>query len=86
MCKYCDCDNYEKCSIVGYIPIGFCCSLCKFYEEHKACVHEEEQEIPKPEATIKLIKSEIKNNNLMVTLEKEGKQFELKIDLLAYLK
>ena len=28
MCNFCECDNIEQCSIVGKIPIGFCCENC----------------------------------------------------------
>ncbi|MEJ2250551.1 MAG: hypothetical protein P8Y97_12975 [Candidatus Lokiarchaeota archaeon] len=38
MCNVCDCEEYEKCSIVGYIPLGFCCPKCNFYEAEGACV------------------------------------------------
>lgn len=86
MCKSCDCDNYEKCSIVGYMPIGYCCSLCNQYEEHKTCINEEDKEIPVSGSVIKLIKSEIKDNDLFIIIEKEGKEFKLRIDLKTYLK
>jgi hypothetical protein len=33
MCNNCYCENYEKCSIVGYQPFGFCCNLCVYYDE-----------------------------------------------------
>jgi len=67
------------------MPIGYCCSLCNQYEEHKACKHEDEL-IPESKKDITLLKSEIKENLLHVTLEKEGKEFKLKIDLNSYLK
>jgi hypothetical protein len=38
MCNDCECDNYEKCSIVGNIPLGFCCPECKFYEGENSCL------------------------------------------------
>lgn len=37
MCNNCQCDNYEKCSIVGQIPTGFCCPNCDFYVDGTAC-------------------------------------------------
>ena len=85
MCKNCDCDNYEKCSIVGYMPIGFCCSLCNQYIELQPCVHEEIKIAKTLEGKVKLIKSEIKDNLLIVFIEKEGKEIKLKIDLKSYL-
>ena len=86
MCKHCDCDNIEKCSIVGYMPIGYCCSLCNHYEENQACIHEPEEEVLPTDVKIKLIKSEIKNNEIFVKIEKDGREFQLKIDLRPYLK
>ncbi len=37
MCNNCDCENYDLCSIVGSIPVGFCCPKCNFYNEDKTC-------------------------------------------------
>jgi hypothetical protein len=37
MCNKCDCENSEKCSIVGYQPYGACCSLCVYYDEAHTC-------------------------------------------------
>ncbi len=31
MCNNCECENQEKCSIVGYMPTGYCCHLCVYY-------------------------------------------------------
>lgn len=42
MCNYCECDNADKCSIVGNIPIGFCCPNCVYYEGEKACKRSKE--------------------------------------------
>jgi len=38
MCNGCDCENYEKCSIVGYLPVGYCCPKCTFYNEGHECL------------------------------------------------
>ncbi|MHA1291346.1 MAG: hypothetical protein ACTSQJ_01610 [Promethearchaeota archaeon] len=37
MCNQCMCENYDRCSIVGYMPRGFCCSKCDFYSEENKC-------------------------------------------------
>jgi hypothetical protein len=37
VCNSCQCENYEKCSIVGQIPIGFCCPQCSYYIDGTAC-------------------------------------------------
>ena len=39
MCNNCECDNYDKCSIVGNIPLGFCCPKCNFYNEEHTCLN-----------------------------------------------
>jgi len=38
MCNDCNCEEYLKCSIVGHIPIGFCCPKCDFYVEEGVCL------------------------------------------------
>jgi len=38
MCKNCSCKNYYKCSIVGYTPIGFCCTFCINYTTELTCL------------------------------------------------
>ncbi len=39
MCNSCNCsqDAYDRCSIVGYQPIAFCCELCVGYENRHSC-------------------------------------------------
>jgi hypothetical protein len=37
MCNNCDCENYEKCSIVGHLPYGTCCPECRYYDEKHSC-------------------------------------------------
>ena len=37
MCNNCDCENYDKCSIVGYINFGSCCHNCFYYDEMHSC-------------------------------------------------
>ncbi|TFG16812.1 MAG: hypothetical protein EU531_05235 [Promethearchaeota archaeon] len=37
MCNNCDCENYERCSIVGYLPYGVCCPNCVKYDEVHTC-------------------------------------------------
>ena len=39
MCNKCECDNIDKCSIVGNIPLGFCCPKCNFYNEDHTCLN-----------------------------------------------
>lgn len=39
MCNNCNCtqDAYDHCSIVGYMSLGHCCSLCAGYQERMTC-------------------------------------------------
>ena len=37
MCNDCNCENSYMCSIVGNIPIGFCCPKCNYYEGEHTC-------------------------------------------------
>ncbi|MHA1669693.1 MAG: hypothetical protein ACTSV5_03845 [Promethearchaeota archaeon] len=41
MCNQCKCSNdmYDRCSIVGSIPINFCCEQCVDYENRHSCEH-----------------------------------------------
>ena len=41
MCNQCQCSNdkYDVCSIVGYMPINFCCEQCIGYENRHSCEH-----------------------------------------------
>ena len=51
MCN-CDCENQERCSIVGYFPVGYCCPKCVFNENREVCfefemnVNFDREEIP----------------------------------------
>ncbi len=37
MCNMCHCEMSDRCSIIGNIPIGFCCEKCDYYVEGTAC-------------------------------------------------
>jgi len=39
MCNYCECEEFEKCSIVGYLPYRFCCENCMKCIEKQACIN-----------------------------------------------
>ncbi len=80
MCNNCNCDNYNKCSIVGYLPIGFCCSYCIIYDEHHICLNIEKTTQEEAEE-IKLISSSIEKNLLRVVIKQKGKEIPIYIDL-----
>ena len=92
MCNNCNCDNYDKCSIVGYMPIGFCCSKCYLYDEEHTCLNTKTRRTSKlsiDEATIaeelKLVSTSIENGILKVELGEKEKKKEIYIDLQKHL-
>jgi len=91
MCNNCNCDGYDKCSIVGYLPIGFCCSHCYLYNETHTCLltktkHLAEETISKvSEGEFKLISSSIEGSLLRVVIDNKGKEIPIYIDLKKHL-
>ena len=91
MCNNCNCDAYDKCSIVGYLPIGFCCSHCYLYNEAHTCLltktkRMEEETISKvSEGEFKLISSSIEGSLLRVVIEDKGEEIPIYIDLKKHL-
>ncbi len=91
MCNNCNCDGYDRCSIVGYLPIGFCCSHCFLYDETHTCLltkttHLEEKTISKvSEVEFKLISSSIEGSLLRVVIEAKGEELPIYIDLKKHL-
>ena len=86
MCKECSCDNLEKCSIIGFMPIGFCCENCNLFIDE--CLCENIKEITQLEITekeIKLIHALIEGENLKVVIEQGGKRIPLHFDLSKFL-
>ena len=29
MCNKCECENMDQCSIIGYMPVDYCCENCQ---------------------------------------------------------
>lgn len=92
MCQNCNCDFFEKCSIVGYMPIGFCCEHCYLYDEYRTCLKSKTKVGEKLEpdleklGEIKLIDSSIEGNLLKVVIKhKDRKEKTLLIDLKKHL-
>jgi hypothetical protein len=91
MCNNCNCDGYNKCSIVGYLPFGFCCSHCFLYNETHTCLstktkHLEENSVSKGiEGELKLISSSIEGSFLRVVIENKGEEIPIDIDLKKHL-
>ena len=90
MCNNCNCDGYDRCSIVGYFPVGFCCSNCYLYDEHHTCLENQLKKQPSEPSRftpveLKLINASIEGDMLKVTIEQEGNQIPLIINLKKYL-
>ena len=89
MCKECSCDNYEKCSIVGFMPMGFCCENCILGNNEDAC----NNIASKVETTtskvlnnkMKLLHTSIEGEILKVIIEYKGKKIPIHFDLKKYL-
>jgi len=92
MCQNCNCDFFDRCSIVGYMPIGFCCENCYLYDEYQTCLKSktkvEEEKEPRIESVreIKLLNASIDGELLKVRITQTGeKEKTLLIDLKKYL-
>ena len=89
MCKQCSCYNYEKCSIVGFIPVGFCCELCILFSNENVCdnitckIETSTSEII--EGKIKLVHASIEGEFLKVVIEHKGKKIPLHFNVKDYL-
>ncbi|MFX1377415.1 MAG: hypothetical protein ACFFA0_16575 [Promethearchaeota archaeon] len=92
MCQNCNCDFFDRCSIVGYMPIGFCCENCYLYDKNATCLKSQskiEQE-KKPGTQrleeIKLVNASIEGELLKIVITQKGeKEKTLYIDLKNYL-
>jgi len=92
MCQNCNCDFFDRCSIVGYMPVGFCCENCYLYDEYNTCLksktHSKAEVEEKADllGEIKLISASIEGELLKVKIEHmDEKEKTLYIDLKKYL-
>ncbi len=92
VCDKCNCDFFDRCSIVDYMPIGFCCEKCLLYNEFTTCLNlktlskEEVEKKTENVGEIKLISTTIEGEFLKVIIEhKDEKEKTLFIDLKKYL-
>ena len=88
MCQNCNCDFFDRCSIVGYMPIGFCCENCFLYDSQTTCLKSKSKSKEEIEVgDIKLISALIEGQLLKVVIEHQEKEEKtLLIDLKKYLK
>ena len=92
MCNNCNCENYDKCSIVGFMPIGFCCSECYLYDVNHTCLKTKtKRKAPLSEVDeerrkeLRPISTSIENGILKVVLGEKDKKKEIYIDLQKHL-
>ncbi|MFX1314548.1 MAG: hypothetical protein ACFE9T_01690 [Promethearchaeota archaeon] len=83
MCNNCNCDAFDKCSIVGYMPVGFCCSNCVLYDEAHTCLTSKSKpkQGVKELENIKPISTTIEDGLLKVVIKKKKKEIPIYIDL-----
>lgn len=88
MCNNCNCNNYEQCSIVGYMPVGFCCSKCQLYDEAHTCLKTKtKREVLNTEEAVERleeltpISTSIEDGILKVEIGVKDKKKEIYIDL-----
>ena len=89
MCDKCNCDFFEKCSIVGFMPVGFCCEKCNLYDEYCTCLKskskEEDELLEKKYKDIKLVGASIEGQFLRVIIaDQKEEEKTLLIDLKKY--
>lgn len=87
MCQNCNCDFFDRCSIVGYMPMGFCCENCALYDKYTTCLKSKSKNKGETEVgDIKLISALIEGQLLKVVIEPQEKEEKtLVIDLKKYL-
>jgi len=78
MCNNCNCEAYDQCSIVGYMPVGFCCTKCILYDEEHTCLR---ASIKGKVSKIEPISTKIEDGVLKVVVMKDEKEIPLVIDL-----
>lgn len=85
MCNNCNCENYDKCSIVGYMPAGFCCSNCYLYDENHTCLKTKTRRLTDAQKEeieqIRPLSTSIENGILKVVIGKKGEKIPIFIDL-----
>ena len=78
MCNNCNCEAYDQCSIVGYMPVGFCCTKCYLYNEVHTCL---ESRTKGKVSKIEPVSATIEDGVLKVVVRKDDKEVPLVIDL-----
>ncbi len=92
MCNNCNCEGYDRCSIVGYMPVGFCCSKCQLYDAQHTCLNTKTQrketlseEDKEKMEELRPVSTTIEDGILKVVIGKKDKEKEIYIDLQKHL-
>ena len=93
MCQNCNCDFFDRCSIVGYMPIGFCCENCYLYDKNTTCLKSKSKSEEEDTAATEVIEeltlesATIERDLLKIIIsQKDGEEKTIYIDLKKYLK
>lgn len=93
MCHNCNCEFFDRCSIVGYMPVGFCCEKCYLHNEHHTCLHSGGKSEEEDEAGVEVIEEiTLKDTSLegellkIVISQKDGEEKTIYFDLKKHLK
>lgn len=85
MCNNCNCDAYDRCSIVGYMPVGFCCSKCVLYDENHTCLKMKAKHVESNEEEeadhFQPISTTIEDGLLKVVISKKDREIPIVIDI-----
>ncbi|MFX1395055.1 MAG: hypothetical protein ACFFAH_15995 [Promethearchaeota archaeon] len=80
MVDNCNCQNIDRCSIIGYLPAGFDCPYFRPMYAESTFESTVSNLITVTEEMVPL-KTSIKGGILKVVIKKEGKKIPLEIDL-----
>ena len=80
MVDNCNCENIDRCSIIGYLPAGFDCPYFSPIDAESTFESTVSNLITGTEKMVPL-KTSIKGGILKVVIKKEGKKIPLEIDL-----
>ena len=93
MCHNCNCEFFDRCSIVGYMPVGFCCENCYLYDEHHTCLKSGGKNKEQDEEGVEVVEEIIlKDTSLegdllkIVISQKDGEEKIIYFDLKKHLK
>lgn len=80
MVDNCNCENIDRCSIIGYLPAGFVCPHFRPIDAESNFKSIDSNLITGTQKMVAL-KTSIKDGILKVVIKKEGKKIPLEIDL-----